>query len=132
MRRGFQNAAGVAAVAGSLVLLAGCTAAAPPAPSPTASPAPSFPAVAGRTLSSSASAVEGPRVVRVADPAVGYREARRLRVDGGFVLTKDREGTGGGDGQACTPDLCVGFTAVDAGDGPTVAYDVFHPTGVMD
>jgi hypothetical protein len=71
-------------------------------------------------------------VVRVADADVAYAAARRLLVDGGFILTKDRQGTGGGDGQACTTELCVGFTATDIpGTGPTLAYDWFHPTGVV-
>ena len=116
----------------AVLLCAGCTATAPaPTARPTAS-APAFPAVRGEVLSSSATDLEWRRTVRVDDSEAAYREARRLLVDAGFVLTKDREGTGGGDGQACTTDLCVGFTATDATDaGPTVAYDVFHPTGVI-
>jgi hypothetical protein len=103
------------------------------APTAVPSSAPSYPAVSGRTLSTSVDAgVEWRRVVRVEDSEAAYREARRLLVAGGFTLTKDREGTGGGDGQACTPDLCVGFTATDIpGAGPIVAYDVFHPTGIV-
>jgi hypothetical protein len=132
MRRGPRLLVGVAAAAGVLVVLAGCSAPAPPPRPATARPAPSFPAVPGRVLSASGSEVEWHRVVRVDDGEAGYAEARRLLVAGGFVLTKDRQGTGGGDGQACTPDLCVGFTATSAGDGPTVAYDVFRPTGIVD
>ena len=83
-------------------------------------------------MSSSATDLEWHRTVRVDDPEAAYREARQLLVDGGFALTKDREGTGGGDGQACTTELCVGFTATDIpGAGPTVVYDVFHPSGVV-
>ena len=120
-------------MAATLLLCTACSAdLAAPSPAPP-TPAPAFPAVRGRTLSASGTAAEWHRVVRVADAEDGYAEARRLLVDGGFTLTKDRQGTGGGDGQACTTDLCVGFTATDIpGTGPTVAYDVFHPTGVFD
>ncbi len=119
-----------------MVLLAcsACTAATAPATSPTASvpSVPAFPAVRGRTLSSSASDGEWHRVVRVADADAAYAAARRLLVEGGFTLTKDRQGRGGGDGQACTTALCVSFAATDIpGTGPTVAYDVFHSTGVV-
>jgi hypothetical protein len=119
-------------VIASALVCAGCASpSAGPAPRATAS-VPAFPAVPGEVVSSSASDLEWRRTVRVEDPEAAYREARRLLVDGGFVLTKDREGTGGGDGQACTTDLCVGFTANDTSDaGPTVVYDVFHPSGVV-
>ena len=133
MRRGPRLPAGVVAAAGVVVLLGACSAPSPPPQPATARPAPAFPAVPGRVLSSSASEVEWHRVVRVEDAEAAYAEARRLLVDGGFVLTKDRQGTGGGDGQACTPDLCVGFTAprIGDGEGPTVAYDVVRPTGIV-
>jgi len=116
------------------VALAGCSAAPAPDPSASSPPAPSFPAVAGTSVSASDDGgLEWHRVVRVADSEAGYRDARRLLVDGGFTLTKDRQGTGGGDGQACTPELCVGFSATDGtAAGPIVAYDVFRPSGVVD
>lgn len=118
-------------VIATALLCAGCTSpSAAPAPRATAS-VPAFPAVQGEVVSSSASDLEWRRTVRVEDPEAAYREARRLLVDGGFTLTKDREGTGGGDGQACTTDLCVGFTANTSDGGPTVVYDVFHPSGVV-
>lgn len=113
------------------LLLAGCTAARPVAVASPAAPRPSFPAVSGRVLDSSAADGEWRVRVRVADSDEAYRDARSRLVRGGFTLTKDREGTGGGDGQACREDLCVGFTATDLdGSGPTVAYEVFHPLGI--
>lgn len=112
--------------------LTGCTAAAPvPPPSPT--PAFSWPAVPGQRLSSTTTAEEQKVRVRVADPEAAYARARSLLVDAGYVLTKDRRGTGGGDGQACSPDtlVCVGFTAGDDPDaGPSVLYEVFRSTGI--
>lgn len=122
----------VLVAAAAAIGLAGCVAATPPA-APSATTAPSFPAVQGRTLSTSDDGgSEWQRVVRVRDSDVAYRQARRLLVDGGFTLTKDREGTGGGDGQACTAMLCVGFTATDGTDaGPIVEYDWFHPDGIV-
>ena len=117
--------------AAAAIGLAGCTAATPPA-TPSSAAAPSFPAVQGTTLSTSGDGLEWHRVVRVQDSDTAYGQARQLLVDGGFTLTKDRQGTGGGDGQACTPKLCVGFSATDGTDaGPILEYDWLRPTGVV-
>jgi hypothetical protein len=134
MLRRDRGAAGAALAALVLAACTACAEPAAPAPSATAAAsAPAFPAVRGTVITSSSSDEEWWRTVRVADSEAAYRQARQLLLDGGFVLTKDREGTGGGDGQACTTELCVSFTATDDTDaGPTVAYDVFHPTGVQD
>lgn len=68
--------------------------------------------------------------VRVTDPDSGYAAAKAALVEGGYTLTKDRAGTGGGDGQACTERLCVSFAATgDPTAGPSVLYEVFHSTG---
>jgi hypothetical protein len=119
--------------AAALLLLAGCSTEPAPAPTPSSSPAPSFPAVAGAVLDEYGSEVEWHRTLRVDDATDAYEEARQRLVDGGFTLTKDRQGTGGGDGQACTTELCIGFTANDIpGKGPRLVYDVFRPTGMVD
>lgn len=115
-----------------LAALTGCTGAAP-APSASPTPAFSWPAVPGERLGSTTTADEQKVRVRVADPEAAYARARSLLVDAGYVLTKDRQGTGGGDGQACSPDtlVCVGFTAGDDPDaGPSVLYEVFRSTGI--
>ena len=122
------------AVAAAALVLGCTTACASPAPAPGPSPSaparPAFPAVPGpRAGAYFADDVWHVRV-RVVDPEAAYADARRRLVDGGYQLTKDREATGGGDGQACTQRLCVGFTATPAPDGPAVAYEVFHPLGI--
>jgi hypothetical protein len=124
-------------------MLAGCTAQHDPPPlRPTASPAASglpsgFPAsvplLPGRVVAGAVDGADLHAWVASADPEVGYRDAKALLVDAGFVLTKDRVATGGGDGQACsTASLCVNFTGSDdAVYGETVQYDVFHGTGIV-
>jgi hypothetical protein len=134
MPRGHRTGALLPLAGAVLLLVTACTAA--PAPTATPSPAasvPPFPAASGAVLSASGSDVEWHRTLQVDDATAAYEEARRLLVDGGFTLTKDRQGTGGGDGQACTTELCVGFTANDIpGKGPRLVYDVFRPTGIVD
>lgn len=112
------------------LLLCECTTPAP-APAP-ASPSPSvaWPMLPGRVLARSHAYGEQFVTVEVADPEQAYARARALLVDAGYRLTKDREATGGGDGQACTTALCVQFTATtDPQYGPSLAYEAFHPTG---
>ncbi len=95
--------------------------------------APSFPRIAGRVLSTTES-VPGDWVVtvRVADPPTAYREARSLLVEHGYELTLDEPVVDGGNGQACTTRLCVGFSALTRPQiGRTVQYEVFHSTGVV-
>jgi hypothetical protein len=134
MARGHRTSALLPLTGAALLLLSACTAAPAPVATPSSgSSVPPFPAVSAAVLAASGSDVEWHRTLRVDDPTAAYEEARRLLVDGGFTLTKDRQGTGGGDGQACTPELCVGFTANDIpGKGPRLVYDVFRPTGVVD
>ena len=129
---GMRARSGAAALVGLLAaaLLSGCTtaASAPAAPSP--SPSVSWPMVPGRVLARSQAYGEHFVTVEVADPEKAYARARALLVDAGYQLTKDREATGGGDGQACTTALCVQFTATtDPRSGPSLAYEAFHSTG---
>lgn len=125
------------AVVGALLVvfvMTGCSAPAPAASPASATPTsrPSFPAVPGRVLDESQGDGVWQVRLRVGDAEAGYRAARQRLLDGGYQLTKDREGTGGGDGQACIPRLCVGFSATeDPGSGlQSVAYEVFHPVGI--
>lgn len=121
------------AAAGALLLalaLTACTAPDPAPPSPAPSARPSWPMVPGRVLARSEAYGEQFVTVAVTDPEAAYARARALLVDAGYRLTKDREATGGGDGQACTTALCVQFTATtDPALGPNVAYEAFHSTG---
>jgi hypothetical protein len=124
----------LALAAGAVVLaLAGCAAPPPPvAPSRTPGP-PSFPRIAGTVLSTVQS-VPGDWVVtvRVADPPSAYREARALLTAHSYRLTLDEPVVDGGNGQACTTDLCVGFSALTRPQlGRTLQYEVFHSTGVV-
>lgn len=123
----------------ALALILALTACRAPVPAPTATattdpPPPAFPTVSGSVLDRSMPVAGDWLIrVRVADPEDAYAAAREALVDGGFTLTKDRSGAGGGDGQACTTQLCVSFTATDdPAAGPSVLYEVFHPTGVVD
>lgn len=114
-------------------VLTGCTSPAAPAASSSTegSEVPEWPRVEGRVVSQSRSAND--LVVRIAvrDPEAAYAQARERLVDGGYQLTKDREGRGGGDGQACTPALCVNFSANDdPTSGPGLTYETFHSSGV--
>lgn len=134
-----------ALVAACILALLGCTAQpSPPAPPPT-NPSPvtsglpagfpvSVPLVPGRVVAGAVDGADLHAWVASEDPEAGYRDARQRLVDAGFVLTKDRVATGGGDGQACAPgsDLCVSFTGSDdAHYGRTVQYDVFHGSGIV-
>ena len=116
--------------------LSGCTGATGDrVPSPTASAAGGFPRsvplVPGRVLARTHANGEWHVWVAAPDPLRGYREAQRRLGQAGFVITKDRQGTGGADGQVCTAELCVGLTGVDDPVyGASVAYEVFKPSGL--
>ncbi len=114
----------------AVLLLSGCTAAGPAAPSPAPTRSAAWPRLPGRELARwEVSGVEHV-IVAVGDPSAAYPRARALLVDAGFRLTKDREATGGGDGQACTTALCVQFSATtDPRYGRSVAYEAFHSSG---
>jgi hypothetical protein len=122
------------AVAAACVALAGCTgSSAPPPPSRASAGAfpRAVPVIPGRVLAHSNADAEWRLWVASPDPLNGYRAARRLLVRAGFTLTKDREGTAGGDGQACTERLCVEISGLDDPVyGASVAYEVFRPSGV--
>ena len=124
----------LALAAGAVLLaLAGCTATAPPVAVTTPTGPPPFPRIAGTVLSTVQS-VPGDWVVtvRVADPPAAYREARGLLTAHGYRLTLDEPVVDGGNGQACTTELCVGFSALTRpGVGRTLQYEVFHSTGVV-
>lgn len=116
-----------------VLALAGCTAAPRPVASSTPAGPPAFPRIAGTVLSSVQS-VPGDWVVtvRVADPPAAYRAARSLLTAHGYRLTLDEPVVDGGNGQACTTALCVGFSALDRpAVGRTLQYEVFHSTGVV-
>lgn len=129
VRRGCGALLAVLVAAG----LAGCTATSSAPTATTAATIPAFPKLDGRELEAD-SPVPGDWRVRIAaaDVDVAYGRARTLLTEAGFVLTKDRAGGIGGDGQACTTDLCVDFTATeDSRFGPSVLYEVFHPSGIV-
>lgn len=115
------------------LLLAACSASPAPAPTRSAAGPPAFPRIAGTVVSTTES-VPGDWVVtlRVADPPSAYRQARALLTARGFQLTLDEPVVDGGNGQACTTALCVGFSALSRpGVGPSIQYEVFHSTGVV-
>jgi hypothetical protein len=116
-----------------VVALTGCSTTAPPVAPSTSTGPPSFPRIAGTVLST-VQPVRGDWVVtvRVADPPAAYREARTLLTAHGYQLTLDEPVVDGGNGQACTTQLCVGFSALTRpGVGRTLQYEVFHSTGVV-
>ncbi len=127
-------AAAAAVLMGSL---SGCIGTGGPASSPTptsaqASPIPAaVPLIPGRVLGREYAAGVWREWIAVKDPLAGYHVARARLLAAGYILTKDRENTTGGDGQACTEKLCVGITGVDdVTYGDSVAYVVYAPSGV--
>ena len=123
----------VLALAAVTVVLAGCSGAPQPVATSTAAGPPAFPRIAGTVLSTTQS-VPGDWVVtvRVTDPPAAYRLARSLLTADGYQLTLDEPVVDGGNGQACTTALCVGFSALKRpGFGDSVQYEVFHSTGVV-
>lgn len=115
------------------VALAGCSTVQQPVATSTAAGPPSFPRIAGTVLSTDQSSPgDWVVTVRVADAPTAYRQARDLLTAKGYQLTLDEPVVDGGNGQACTTAVCVGFSALDRPSvGTTVEYEVFHSTGVV-